>query len=128
MSKEIENKISNCETCLKFQKSNSKEEFIQSEIPLNAWKMLGTDLFYFKSKAYLIVVDYFSKYVEFGLLREESSESTIDLLKFYFARFGVPNVIRSDNGLQFSSKKIKEFSKLWNFTHVTSSTNYPQSN
>lgn len=128
MSKEIDDRVKNCETCLKFQKSNSKEELKQSEIPLESRPMVGTDLFYFQSKAYLIVVDYFSKYVEFRLLRDESSESTIELLKSYFARFGVPKIIRSDNGPQFNSRKFKDFSKQWNFTHVTSSPKYPHSN
>ena len=73
-------------------------------------------------------MDYYSKYVEFGLLKDESSETTMDLLKSYFARFGVPKIVRSDNGPQFSSKKFKQFAKEWNFQHVTSSQRYPQRN
>ena len=34
----------------------------------------------------------------------------------------------SDNGPQFSSEEYKNFSRTWNFTHVTSSPNFPQSN
>lgn len=34
----------------------------------------------------------------------------------------------SDNGGQFSGHKFQEFAKEWNFTHLTSSPEYPQSN
>ena len=94
MSKQIENKIANCETCIKYQRGNSKEELIPSEIPTDVWQIVGTDLFYFDRRAYLIVVDYYSNYVEFGLLKDESTETTIEILKSYFSRFGIPKIVR----------------------------------
>ena len=44
------------------------------------------------------------------------------------ARYGVPYVVVSDNGLQFSSKQFKAFQTSWQFEHVTSSPGYAQSN
>lgn len=100
----------NCETCRKYQKSNSKE-LIPSDVPTDSWEIVGTDLFYINTKAYLIVVDYYSKYVEFGVLNNEFSETIVELLKSYFSRFGVPNIVRSDNGPQFDSKEFKDFAR-----------------
>ena len=45
-----------------------------------------------------------------------------------FCRSGVPNVLWSDQGPQFSSKMFQEFAAEWGFKHVTSSPTYPQSN
>ena len=45
-----------------------------------------------------------------------------------FARHGIPETVRSDNGPQYDSAVFAKFSKDWNFDHVTSSPNYAQSN
>lgn len=41
---------------------------------------------------------------------------------------GVPRVLKSDNGPQYSSRQFAEFKKEWNFEHVTSSPHFPRSN
>ena len=46
----------------------------------------------------------------------------------HFARFGIPEIVISDNGPQFSAEEFADFSRNWDFKHVTSSPGYPQSN
>ena len=75
-----------------------------------------------------MAVDYFSKFVEVSLLTSESSQETIRALKSIFARHGIPEVLRSDNGPQYSSAEFAKFAKDWEFQHITSSPIYPQSN
>ena len=52
----------------------------------------------------------------------------IKKLKAHFARHGIPDVVVSDNGPQFSSEGFLGFSRNWEFTHFTSSPAYPQAN
>ena len=49
-------------------------------------------------------------------------------MKIFFSRLGIPETLRSDNGPQYTGLVFKEFSKEWNFKHVTSSPEYPKSN
>ena len=49
-------------------------------------------------------------------------------MKKIFAPQGVPEVVTSDNGPQYSSKEVKEFLKSWNFHHYTSSPHHPKGN
>ena len=49
-------------------------------------------------------------------------------LKTIFARFGIPEILLTDNGLQFASKEFEEFAKSCSFNHTTTSPRYPQSN
>jgi transposase InsO family protein len=45
-----------------------------------------------------------------------------------FARYGIPEVLISDNGPQYSSEEFRQFATTWGFIHKTSSPTYPQSN
>ena len=49
-------------------------------------------------------------------------------LKSIFARHGLPEVVTSDNGPQCASKAFEEFSKEYEFEHVTSSSKFHQAN
>ncbi|XP_018364694.1 PREDICTED: uncharacterized protein K02A2.6-like, partial [Trachymyrmex cornetzi] len=128
MSKQITDTIQNCETCLRYQKAQSKETYVDRETPQGPWQVIGIDLFYYAGCEYLLAVDNFSKYVEIAKLSDSSSSTVIIHLKSIFARFGISNLIYSDNGPQFVNSHFREFTSKWNFEHRTSSPRYPQSN
>lgn len=69
MTKQIEDFVSNCFTCNIYQKNKLKEY---------PWEKLGCDLLYFKGSNYLIVVDYFSKFVEIAKLVDNTSSMVIE--------------------------------------------------
>jgi len=73
-------------------------------------------------------VDYFSNFSEIDFLMDTKAETVIGKLKAQFARHGIPDIVFSDNGPQFACEKFKDFATEWQFTHVTSSPAYPQSN
>ena len=81
-----------------------------------------------KWKSYLVVVDYFSRYVEVQSLRSTTSASVVTALKAIFACHGILSTFVSDSGPQFDSQEMKIFADCYGFDHVTSSPHYPQSN
>eukprot|EP00731_Ephydatia_muelleri_P009839 Em0005g425a len=127
ISKDLERFVKQCLVCAK-RSVPCKEPMIPSELPKYPWQKVGTDLFEMKGATFLLVVDYFSRYVETTKLASTTSSAVITALKSIFARFGVPEIVVSDNGPQFVSKEMKEFSELYRFQHTTSSPHYPQSN
>ena len=70
---------------------------------------------------YLLVIDYFSRFVEVVKLKTTTSASIIEVLKPIFARFGIPETLMSDNGPQYSSQEFANFAKTYDFCHITSS-------
>ena len=48
--------------------------------------------------------------------------------KSIFARHGIPEVVISDNGPQYSGEAYRQFAQEYRFQHITSSLYYPQSN
>ena len=54
--------------------------------------------------------------------------SVISALKSVFSRHGIPEIVRSDNGPQYSSAEFMSFASSYGFQHLTSSPKFPQSN
>ena len=77
----------------------------------------------------LIAMDYFTKWVEAEAL---ANIRDVDVKKFVWrnivTRFGVPESLVSDNGLQFDSKAFREFCGSLDITNRYSTPAYPQSN
>ena len=73
---------------------------------------------------YLIVADYYSKYIDVQQLRDKTSSSVINAMKYMFATHGIPEEIISDN-MPFASREIQAFANEWGFT---TSPGYPKSN
>jgi hypothetical protein len=75
------------------------------------------------------VVDYASRWTDFKELQNTTtSPEAIKALSEMFATHGVPSVVVSDNGPQYSSYEFQRFAEDWGFKHVTSSPRYPQAN
>ena len=74
------------------------------------------------------MVDYYSRWIEIARLSGTISEEVIGVTSSIFARHGIPEVVVSDNGPQFSAEAYAKFAQTYGFEHVTSSPHYPKSN
>ena len=128
LSSKIEDLVQNCETCIK-KAPERTEPLRPTPTPDRPWQLIGTDLFEWKNTSYLIVVDYFSRFIEAAEMpRRPTSAALVTRMKAIFARHGIPDVVKSDNGTQYMSREFREFSSSYGFRHVTSSPLHPQSN
>ena len=128
MALDFEEAIGNCQTCQKFQRNQQKEPLISSEVPELPYQFVGTDLFEFEGKQYLVTVDYYSDFFEIDYLHNQTAKEVIHKLKAHFARHGIPETVTSDNGPCYDSHEFTEFAEDYGFEHVTSSPGYPQAN
>ena len=128
MSKQIEDMIENCNTCQSFQRNNTKEPMIKKEIPDEPWEILASDIFYLLGKHYVMIVDTYSKYIEIRDLKDLTTETTIESLKEIFARYGVPKILYSDSGTQYTSYKFKNFAGEWGLKHQVTTPKFHESN
>lgn len=128
MGAQVEQAVRRCGVCQRHRAAQPRQPLSPHAAPQRPWQVLAADLFEFKGSHYLLVVDYYSKFVEVAYLANIQSGSVIKLLKNIFARFGIPTKLVTDNGTQFSSAEFKVFSESWEFHHVTSSPLYPRSN
>lgn len=128
MNAELKDLIAGCEVCQKHAHSQQRETLSPHPEPSYPWERVGCDIFEFKAKNFLITVDYYSNFWEVDQLKSMTSNQVILKLKSHFARHGIPRILISDNGPQFTSEEFDNFCKSWNFKHKTSSPGYPRSN
>ena len=68
-----------CATCLESQQTQPKEKITHHDIPLRPWEVIGADVFYFKNKHYLCIVDYNSKCPVIIRLEDLSADNLIKM-------------------------------------------------
>ena len=124
MSKELENLVKNCTECCREQRQRH-QPLIPSPLPELPWQKVATDLFEWKQHTYLLIVDYYSRYIEIARLKSTNADEVITHTKSIFARHGIPEVVLSDNGPQFASAAYRQFAENFQFEHITSSPYYP---
>ena len=103
MTAQIKDQVSSCAVCNAFRNRQQKETLHPHDIPGLPWQVVGTDLFEFGGQTYLLVTDFYSKYFEIELLRQNTAICVINNLKKIFARFGIPEKVVSYNGLRYSN-------------------------
>jgi len=127
LSKELEQLVSTCVECCRSKQQNA-EPLQPAVFPQLPWQKVASDLFVWKNSHYLLVIDYFSRFIEIAKLSTETTGSVIKHMSSIFARHGIPQELVSDNGPQYSSREFANFAKEYGFEHTTSSPQYPQAN
>nr|XP_054749950.1 uncharacterized protein K02A2.6-like [Lytechinus pictus] len=127
LSTSLEEMISNCTTCA-IHRQQVHEPLMTSSFPSRPWERLGMDLFEHKGKTFLIVVDYYSRWIEIKQLQGQTTAAVISSLKEIFATHGIPDLVVTDNGPQFANENFRKLAEEYGFVHTTSSPRYPQAN
>lgn len=108
ISSEIKRKIQACETCCEMKQTQQKEPLISTPLPGRPWKRLAIDLCEHNKNTYLVVSDYYSRFLEIIHMPTTTTSEVVLKLKALFARFGCPDEVVSDNGHQFVSAEFQD--------------------
>ena len=111
-----------------YESREQKEPLMSQEPTDRAWKRVGADIFTLNGKDYIVLVDYFLNFWEVNRLYDTKASTCIKKIKSHFARYGIPDVVISDNGSQFTSSRFAEFAREWRFERRTSSPHHQQAN
>uniref|UniRef100_A0A6G3MEG1 Uncharacterized protein K02A26 (Trinotate prediction) n=1 Tax=Henneguya salminicola TaxID=69463 RepID=A0A6G3MEG1_HENSL len=130
MESEIKDFIKQCDYCQR------EKNYYPKRAPVHQWweverpfERLHIDFATPKQGInYLIIVDAFSKWPEVYPMNQISSQATVRNLRNFVARFGIPEVIVSDNGRQFISEEIQSFFNANNIKHIRTAPFHPAAN
>ena len=129
INNDLKELVEKCDICQSQQNSTAIVQKYVSEVPPHPWHTLGSDLFYFQRIDFLVIVDYFSKYLIVRKIPNSTSSAVIKELGMIFSR--VWKAYRSSEVTMDPATQAKEFRLFmqnWLIEHRTSSPHYPQSN
>ena len=79
MNKDITEYISKCHICKTYSQEHKKEPMIPYPVPSRPWQVIGTDLFEFQGRSYLVTTDYYSNF--FGVDRLYNTTAKVVICK-----------------------------------------------
>ncbi|XP_055622533.1 uncharacterized protein K02A2.6-like [Toxorhynchites rutilus septentrionalis] len=119
--------IRSCTSCANAKKSPPQAEPHPGQTAEGPWERIHVD-YAGPIDGYLVIVDSFSKWPEMFQTKSTTASSTIGFLTESFARFGVPKVIVSDNGTQFTGFEFRSFREKLGIINFRTAPFHPQSN
>ena len=126
---QIEEKCKTCLPCQRTQKTPCLTPLHPWPWPTAPWQRIHVDFAGpYEGRMFLVVVDAHSKWPEVILMEATTSAKTIQALRGLFSHYGVPEVLVSDNGPQFTSEEFATFLKSNGIKHVRSAPFHPATN
>ena len=131
MNEQLEQLILNCQLHIKYSRSKDKNTpytALGHEIPSVPWSKVATDIFHYKSRSYLLVVNYTSRFPIVREIKSMSVQHIADHFRLIFSEYHWTDTLVSDNGPCYVAKAFTTVMKEYAVNHITSSPHYPQSN
>lgn len=132
---DTKNFCENCHDCIQNKsKPNNTEYNMISKSHLAPGQFLAIDIVGKLPRSHdgkffmLTIIDHYSRFLEAIPLHNITSSTIIKALNNYFARFGLPKIILSDNGTNFCSEEIENFFSDLKIEHRKTSIYFPRSN
>ncbi|KAJ0170406.1 hypothetical protein K1T71_013777 [Dendrolimus kikuchii] len=127
---ELEKLVGACAVCVQLKPAPPRTHLAPWPYPPYAFHRIHIDFFGpINNKTYLIVVDAFSKWVEcYDMKGNLTAKAVIAKLCDFMSRYGMPEIMVSDNGTSFASKEMSEFCKLNYIKQLFSPVYHPASN
>jgi hypothetical protein len=111
IDKQVTSLVESCIPCQINGKGFCPEETHSTPLPEGPWKEVAIDIVgEFPTGEYVVVlIDYYSRWPELLVTESVTSRTIIKWLQGLFACHGLPDIIKSDNGPQFTSSEFADF-------------------
>ena len=128
----VESAVKSCDLCMSTDKSvkTRKAPLCPVPFPDAPWDKLGVDFIGpmrgpEQQRYAIVLVDYYSKWVEMAFVRDPSSDAVVEFLSTVASREGYPRQLVSDNGTHFTSRRFEEYLKSVGIEHILVSPYHP---
>ena len=93
LSRQLERVVKSCSECCKNSPPGVEPLLpLNSRLPQLPWQKVGTDPFEYNKCTYLLIIDYYSRWIEIAQLSKTTSEDIIRHTSSIFSRHGIPEV------------------------------------
>ncbi|XP_044179126.1 uncharacterized protein K02A2.6-like [Acropora millepora] len=122
---ELKEYIQHCDVCLAHHNEQGKEPLTQHDFAARPWSKVAADLCHLEGRKN---PSSHSNFIEVARVTAITARSIIKELKAVIARFGIPDILVTDNGSHFVPSEFSVFARTREFKHVKSCPTYAQSN
>ncbi|XP_053698835.1 uncharacterized protein K02A2.6-like [Sabethes cyaneus] len=129
IDKDIENLVRNCCYCQSSRPEPAKVPTHCWETPRKPFERVHVDFAGpFLNTYFIVLVDAYTKWPEVRILNDITTATTIKVCREYFATYGIPAVLVSDHGPQFTSDEFQRFLKMNGVYHKMGAPYHPATN
>ena len=120
MDRDAERRCAECYRGQMVTKNVPPPPLKSTPLPKKPWEEVAVDLMgpLPSGEHLLVLVDYYSRWMEVDVIQTTSSKTIIQCLDTQFARHGLPKGLRTDNGSNLVSKEEEDYLK-WGLNTVT---------
>ena len=90
--------VERCQTCQRTRPAQREQPLHPTELPKLPCQKIAMDICQHKRNDFLVIIDYYSRWIEIKQLTSLTSACVISRVKAVFITHGVPDVVVSDNG------------------------------
>ena len=128
MPSDIRRMVKGCALCNKHQQAQPKLPAMQPDLLTRPWEKLRSDIFEFSGAKYLMIVDYYSRFLIIRLLNNMYAATIYNNFTSVLTEYGLPSVTTTDFGRQFVSEGFKKKCEQSGITLTFSSPYHHQAN
>lgn len=120
--------VKRCVSCQVATPKHSREPLQMTPLPNGPWRQVSIDFCKVAGHYVLAVIDDYSRFPEIEIVHSTSAKAVIPKLDRIFATYGVPQVVKSNNGPPFNGCEFAQFAKYLGFKHRKVTTLWPEVN
>lgn len=130
MDKAAEKHCKSCHGCQLVAQPEPPEPIKSTTLPDAPGQHLAADLMgpFPSGHSILVIVDYYSRYYVYQILRFTTTDKVIDAMEGMFSRHGLPLTIKTDNGPQFKAVEFGRYCDANGITQVKVTPKWAQAN
>lgn len=122
--------VAKCKGCQWTSMPDRPVQFKPRPMPSKPWQDLALDYLgpLPTGESLLVVVDYYSRYMEVKVVKNQQAATTRSCLDEIFTRLGYPYTLQFDNARQLVSMEVTEYCKANGIAWVNTTPYWPQAN
>ena len=120
IDKVVEKKVQSCCACLVSTPESKCEPLVMSPLQKAPWSEVSMDFAELPNSEYVLIIpDDYSRYPVVETVKSTSASTVIPKVDKVFSEFGIPDVVKTDNGAPFNSSAFQSFAQTLDFKHRT---------
>jgi hypothetical protein len=129
LDNQVQKFVKGCAACIVSQSTKTRTPLVMSNLPEKPWTELSMDFYTFPdSSELLVVIDDYTRFPVVVPTQSTAFRFVEEKLSDVLSTFGVPVVIRTDNGPPFNGKDFAAFADRMGFKHRKVTYAWPEAN